>query len=104
MTPLIKCILVLVVVALGVCTIATVNSQRRKLYIINGFFFHRLPVDKSLIVEKITFDSPSGNKVIAISTGLPLSDLQIQDSLPPALIPDSDLLIRHYHALFPDHP
>ena len=96
---LIKCIITLVLVALGVCAIAQASGARRKLYIVDGYFFHRIPVDKADIVSKYELEAPGGTKVTAVIITEPLSDLMIQRALPPAIIPEYDYLMRRYRGL-----
>lgn len=96
---LVKCIIALVLVALGVCTIAKASTRHRHLYIVGGFFFHRLPVAQSAIIHRTTLTAPQGTKAEAIVTALLPSELPLHDALPAAVIPESDSLLRLYNQL-----
>ncbi|MDE6300713.1 MAG: hypothetical protein K2M19_03245 [Muribaculaceae bacterium] len=98
---LIKCIITLVIVAMGVCAIAQTQSARRKIYIVNGFFFHRLPIEKAKVTEKIDLTASGGTKAIAVAPTEALTDLQIQSAIPPSVIPESHELLRLYNSLYP---
>lgn len=88
-------VLVAVVMAAGMC--AQEGAKGSKIYIIDGYFFHEIPMDHSLLDGLLSIRTANGTKAFGLTLKEPLPEEAKQYAVPKEQIPEADVLLEMYN-------
>lgn len=86
-----------VLLAITVCANTRQGSKSQKLYIIDGYFFNEIPMNKTLITGLIPLNTPGGAKATALTLSQPLPDEALRYALPVEQVPDAEQFLMLYN-------
>lgn len=76
--------------------ICAFSANAEKIYIIEGLFFHEVPMDHSLLTGLCVIQTENGTKATALSVSEPLCEEAKRFAVPKERIPEADLLLDLY--------
>lgn len=94
---ILKCIFAAIAIALAVSANAQDAQKAKKIYIIEGYFFHEIPMDKSLLNGLMTISTANGTKATGLYLKEPLPEEAKQYAIPASQIPEAEILIEMFN-------
>lgn len=94
---LLKFIFVAIAIALAVGASAQDTQKPRKIYIIEGYFFHEIPMDKSLLNGMIMIKTANGTKATGLTMKEPLPEDAKRFAIPNEQVPEADILLEMFN-------
>lgn len=94
---ILKCLFAAIAIALAVGANAQEAQKTKKIYIIEGYFFYEIPMDKSLLNGLMTISTANGTKAIGLSMKQPLPEEAKQYAIPAEEIPEADILLEMFN-------
>ena len=78
----------------------SVNAQQaekpKKIYLIDEYFFHEIPVDYSLLDGLMSIETANGTKAFGLSLKVPLTEEAKKYAVPKKQIPEADILLEMF--------
>lgn len=93
----IRSLLTAVAIALAAGINAQPSDKPEKIYIIEGYFFYEIPMDKSLLDGMMTIKTANGTKAVGISMKEPLPTEAKRFAIPADSIPEADILLEMFN-------
>lgn len=94
---MLRCLFAALAIALAVGANAHGAQKPKMIYIIEGYFFNEIPMDKSLLDGMMTISTANGTKAIELSMKEPLPEEAKQYAIPAEQIPESDILLEMFN-------
>lgn len=77
--------------------VALANAAKSKnIYIIDGYFFYEIPMDKSMITGMMSIQTANGTKALGLLIKEPLSEDASEFAIQESEIPEADILLDMY--------
>ena len=93
----IKLIFIICIIAVGFGAKAQ-ESSSQKIYIVNGYFFHEIPVNNKLINSVFTVETDNGTKAYCLALSQDLPEEALLYTIPKEQVSEADELLDRYEA------
>lgn len=94
---MLRLILAAIAFVLAVGASAHEVQKSQKIYIIEGYFFHEIPMDMSLLDGMMTISTANGTRAFGMSMKEPLPEEAKKYAIPANQIPEADILLEMFN-------
>ena len=95
-TRFIKSVLGAILLTFAISVNAQQTEKSKKIYLVDEYFFHEMPVDYSLIDGLMSIETANGTKAFGLSIKVPLTEKAKKYAIPQKQIPEADILLEMY--------
>lgn len=95
-----KKLILILFVLIGMMTAnAQGTSDKKYIYVVDGYFFYEMPVDYSQISNSITLSTPNGTRGFGLIINGALTEKAKSKAVPKEIIPEADHLLYIYNEM-----
>ena len=94
---------VIAAIILTSCTASRVGQKRQKFYIVEGYFFNKIPVEYNVIKATIGMKTHNGVLADGLVLIVPLAEEVKKQAISPKKVPDAEVLLENYQESVKHH-